>query len=173
MFRFLTILTCAFCIISTAAIAQPDLFSTNPKDDDVQPAIFPSLPPDIQDAIIAEAETIRNRCMTRSSMPIYHDCDCIGAKFLEERALDPEIHQNVIVDKLLLECPNIPGVAGEAYNGCKRTSGHLEYKTAEAFCHCVGNEAAKSFKAHPVDHLQGYQGYMISARGACTKKLGL
>ena len=172
MFRFLSLFTCLCILLSGAANAQYPI-PTPEKQEDSNVSIFEQLPPEIQADIIEEAEVVRVQCERRTGMSIYNDCECMAAEFLEERARDPLQLQNILMKKVAKACPNIPGVAGDAYQSCRSTTSNMEYHAAEKYCTCVGNKTAEFFEQTPTDRLSSMKNLNVRARVQCTQSLNL
>lgn len=168
------VLACVLVIstISTASFAQFSLFGEQ-AEEEAEISVFDTLPADIQEEIIEEAEKARSLCEQRSNMAVFHDCDCIAANFLEERARDPASNRTILVSKLTKQCPNVPGIAGKAYQDCKTVSGSMDFNVAEAFCTCVGNRTATAFSERPTDRLSGITSLTVGARTQCMQELNI
>lgn len=174
MYRFFVLLALSCVALSTISYAQYSLQSpAEAAKPDTEESIFDQLPPEIQMDIIEEAETVRIRCGRRTGMPTYHDCDCMAAEFLEERARDPLQTQSWLIKKVANMCPNVPAVAGQAYSDCRSTTSKMEYHLAEKYCTCVANTTAKFYEQSPTSKLSSMQNLVIGARRQCAQELNV
>jgi hypothetical protein len=107
---------------------------------------FAKLPVEIQAEIVNEAEMVSNECKSRAIFARYHDCDCIGAKFIDARVLDPETHFTLIGHNVAAQCPNAPAVAAYQYNRCITTTDVPERVEIQDFCKCYANEFGRLYE---------------------------
>lgn len=173
MFRFLSLIFCLFIIASGTAFAQFSVKSPSEQGLDEDVSIFDQLPPEIQQDIVDEAEVVRIQCGKRTGMNTYNDCECAAAKWLEARARDPMQLRSWLINKVMKECPNIPGIAGDAYDGCRSTTSRMEYHSAEKYCTCVGNRTAMLYEQSPPTKISGLQNLQVRARLQCQQELNI
>lgn len=104
---------------------------------------------DIPTEYLEEAEAFNTRCQTISAYATHRDCDCLAAKYLDER-----IKQGPLVDGSLLElnisksCMNKDAAAGYSYKTCMSQSVSFPSgQNPENYCECVANAYANIFAA--------------------------
>lgn len=174
MYRFFVFLALLCIALPASSYAQYSLQTpAEAAEEAEEESVFDQLPEDIQMDIIEEAETVRLRCGRRTGMETYHDCDCMAAEFLEERARDPLQTQSWLIKKVAKMCPNIPAVAGQAYSDCRSTTSKMEYHLAEKYCTCVANTTAKFYEQSPTTKLSSMQNLSIGARRQCAQELNI
>lgn len=110
----------------------------------------------------AEAQAVFQRCKSRSELRQRIDCECLGAKFLEQRIiLGPITKQQDIISSIEFQCKNVVEQVGLQYNYClqitkaKKTGG-MELKP---FCECVAKKWGELYEA-----AEGIISYRVKAR---------
>ncbi|HRQ61550.1 MAG TPA: hypothetical protein PLO23_08595 [Alphaproteobacteria bacterium] len=104
---------------------------------------------DIPEEAIEEAVQVSVDCKAEQMMAVYYDCDCYGMRFLEQRLIrGPLVGQDTVKQDIGTECPNLPAIAGSAYQACiGRGLGSFPKKQdPEEYCSCVGNAYAKLYE---------------------------
>lgn len=110
--------------------------------------IYQQLPLEDQERLIEETYQVEAYCNQKGLFSHLHDCQCVAAEFFEERIRQPELHLNIIslADNVADRCPNIPGVAGYAYNDCTSNFRNIIKSRLDDFCTCYANVYANVYK---------------------------
>ena len=130
--------------------------------------LFAQLPPNIQEEIIAEAQSMYDMCSTRGNYSNYNDCDCIAIEFINARVNEPDTPYGNLLTKVSPKCPNIPGMAGMAYKSCQTIISSGPKK--EAYCNCFANAVANRYAKTPVAHIAAYKIFTKESYSECDKK---
>lgn len=147
-----------------------------PKKDRYQPTpdlthVFASLPPDMQEELLAEMDNAHRICAGSVSYRIYHDCDCIAVKFLDRRLMKgPEFGFSNLMYEVSRECVNEVEIAGNEFQRCLMRMQQYGDKYKEkslAMCECVGNEYAKAYAAVPVTSMRYQMNLAVNAQLKC------
>jgi hypothetical protein len=85
MTRYLTMIGTVLLLLAAAAPAAQAQRSVSAKDVPDMQHVFESLPRDLQEELMAEAERAQQSCESHSLMAVYQDCECIKYKFLNKR----------------------------------------------------------------------------------------
>ncbi|MDH5722301.1 MAG: hypothetical protein OEY94_03145 [Alphaproteobacteria bacterium] len=120
---------------------------TNHDDDEISK---------LTDKELEEVESVLQECKGSYYMRTFLDCECIAAKFLDERKrLGPISHVNNIMARLRndKECKNSVDAAGKAYMTCMDDAMVPSITNAprKDFCECVAEEWVKQFEAYQGD----------------------
>lgn len=112
--------------------------------------IFATLPYEIQTMILDETKTVNSQCHHYDIYSQFHDCECLGSRYFEERVFSPEESRDTIVGRLSGECTSIPGVAGYGYDQCMSAMRFvLIPNRMEEYCTCFANQLAENYKMSP------------------------
>lgn len=103
---------------------------------------------EIPQEVIAEAEQIKGICQAHHRMSIYYECECWAMRFLEQRLVrGPDMDARIVMLDIQAECPNMPAIAGYAYQSC--ISQGIDFfpkdQDPEEYCGCIGNSYAKLY----------------------------
>jgi hypothetical protein len=139
--------------------------------------LFDSLPRDIQDEIMAEASTVEKDCEADMTYSFFHDCRCLGAKFIDERVNHPDTAKQTLTFRMRKDCVNEPGIAGYSYNFCMTQFSYM-MPPAEGFtdakrddyCKCYARTMAKRYAAAPNPTHSYINNMQITALNACLQK---
>lgn len=137
--------------------------------------IFQSLPPDIQDELLAEANQAQKNCAGHGLFSTYQDCECIKYRILNARlARGPDVSTSRLMNEVATECTNKPAIAGYQYQQCmERTSfGESGAPAAqvEKFCQCVANNVADSYARAPANSIRYQTRLVVNAQIACNNE---
>jgi hypothetical protein len=135
--------------------------------------VFEQLPPDMQQELMDEMETVRTECQQNSVISVYQDCDCRAVKFLDARlAAGPEPSTNQLAYQVSMECPNKPAIAGHEYKSCLQNFKHLindSPQDLEKFCKCTANSVAQEYALAPADSLMYQTRLTVAAYNKCYR----
>lgn len=101
---------------------------------------------------LAEMDKVYSLCSTSSFYSTYYDCKCQAVKFLDQRIkLGPDLPFESIMMNVNMQCTNVPGLAGYAYNLCTEKLSLLNYKDKDfaPFCECFANKFARTYAKRP------------------------
>lgn len=136
-------------------------------------AVFQSLPVEVQNMILTETQTVNNECHLYSTYAQFHDCECLGSVFFEERVLTPEETKDQIVARVSGECVSVPGLAGYGYDQCMSTMIYvLKDNRIEEYCKCFALEFAKGYEQSPYPDFDNVRAINGRAHPICIGKLG-
>lgn len=112
--------------------------------------IFMTLPYESQNQILDETYKVNAECNHYTIYSQFHNCECMGAEYFEERVFNPEISKDTLVGRISGECASIPGVAGYGYNQCLSSMRYILIKSrVEDYCTCFANKLAENYKISP------------------------
>lgn len=112
--------------------------------------IFPKLPYEIQNQILSETHEAHRQCNVYGTYAQFHDCDCVGSVFFDERVLDPESSKDAIIARIARHCVSLPGAAAYGYSQCHAGMRFvLVPQRAEDFCKCYALEFGKNYQRSP------------------------
>lgn len=173
----LLIAGCFLLLAAGSAHAQQPLPESSPPQEDNSDKwerareIFANLPDDIQQELEAEAQLAYQECTYQTNFSRYHDCECIGAYYLDERVLQgPEENKATILSTVQKECVNEAGVAGQNYSQCMMMNTQIMPTgglSMEEYCTCYANEMAKAYKENPKMDTRYLKGMMVEVSGRC------
>lgn len=108
---------------------------------------------ELTDKELAEVEQVFQDCKGSYYMRTFLDCECMAAKFLDERKrLGPLSSINNILAQLKndKECKNSVDAAGTAYLTCmdNATISRISDAPQKDFCECVAKEWVRQFEAY-------------------------
>lgn len=128
-------------------VEEPDAES---QSSFIRNEIYNKLPPEDQERMLEETAKVYEYCTRNGVYSSYFDCDCVAARFFDERLLYPG-KPNIIymADQVAKECPNIPGVAGYAYTECMGSHVANMKLGQKEFCECYANRYAEIYKEDP------------------------
>lgn len=134
--------------------------------------IFQSLPMESQDQILAESQKVFNECNHYKIYSQFHDCECLGSTYFEERVFTPEKSRDTIMGKIAGECTSEPGVAAYGHDKCLNSlSLALDSRHAEEFCKCYALTFAKHYKDNPYPDFQNLRALSSRTGSDCLKKV--
>ncbi len=112
--------------------------------------IFPKLPVNIQNHILSETYEAHRQCNVYGTYAQFHDCDCVGSVFFDERVLDPESSKDAIIARIAKHCVSLPGVAAYGYSQCHAGMRFvLVPQRADDYCKCYALEFGKNYQRSP------------------------
>jgi hypothetical protein len=137
---------------ANAASSAPE--GAAPQKEVIFNKLFDSLPRGIQDEIMNEATEVEQSCSKNNIYSYFHDCECLGTKFIEQRLNHPDEAKENLTHNIRLECVNPPGVAGYSYDYCFRQFAYLmpsSYgdKQKDQTCKCYARLMAKRYAESP------------------------
>jgi hypothetical protein len=139
--------------------------------------LFDSLPRDIQDQIMAEAASVEQQCEQDPMYPYYHDCQCLGTKFIDARLNNPDARQENLRFNIRTQCVNTPGIAGYNYNYCYNKASFMvpaaqkmNDKQRDEYCKCFARTTAKMYEDAPDPSYSHITQQQVAAFGACANK---
>lgn len=134
--------------------------------------IFWTLPKDVQDQILAETYDVHNQCKKYELYMKFHDCDCLGSRFFDERVFTPEATRDQISNKITSDCVSTASIAGYAYEECvSRSIRMLNVDKLDEFCTCYSNMYADEYKLSPYPDYTNLRQVGIRSNRACFKKV--
>lgn len=113
-------------------------------------AIFAKLPYEVQNQILDETNYVHRQCGMYETYAQFHDCECLGSIYFEERVIDPESSRDAIVGRISGYCVSLPGAAAFGYDQCLAgmrfvlVPGHVE-----EYCHCYALQFGKTYQQSP------------------------
>ncbi len=112
--------------------------------------IFPKLPGEIQNQILTETYEAHRQCNVYGTYAQFHDCDCVGSVFFDERVLDPESSKDAIIARIARHCVSLPGAAAYGYSQCHAGMRFvLVPQRADDYCKCYALEFGKNYQRSP------------------------
>ncbi len=130
--------------------------------------IFMTLPVDVQNLILEETYKVNADCHNYAIYSQFHDCECMGSAFFEERVFDPEISKDTLVGKISGECASIPGVAGYGFSQCLASMRFILVKQrVDDFCTCFANTLAENYKTNPEPDFANLRALSTRANRTC------
>lgn len=132
-------------------VAMPVAYAQNLAD---APPPIPALPEpevdlfEIPDAYIQEAKLYMKYCQVELKMRRHYNCECLAAKFLDERiTAGPEVSRAKIANNLTDQCQDASEAAAGQYTSCLG-NGLLLPPGIEpmVYCTCYANQFAKVFE---------------------------
>jgi len=130
--------------------------------------IFLTLPYDVQNLILEETYKVNAECHNYSIYSQFHDCECMGSHFFEERVFNPEASKDTLVGKISGECASIPGVAGYGFNQCLASMRFILVKQRiDDFCTCFANALAENYKINPEPDFANLRALSTRANRTC------
>lgn len=145
-----------------------------PKRQDGRSAeeVFATLPADIQKQILDEAEGVNRQCNQYNLYSQFHNCECLGTRYFEERVFNPEASKDTIVGEISGECASIAGVAGYGYDMCVTSMRKvLVQERLGAYCTCYANTLAEGYKQNPYPDFDNLRGLGQKANSVCIRKV--
>lgn len=165
---FSCLLLWLFMTLPTALPAQAqDMIPTEQEKQPLSAAeIFEQLPPEIQEELKAEADTVFRQCEQRTYYARLHDCGCIAISFLDQRILQgPNATNFNLWQEIGPECINVAGMAGDSYESC--TKRFFNQEKYNEFCECYANTMADKYKKSPIDNSYHLSNLSASAYTEC------
>jgi len=135
----------------------------------VENPIFKALPPDIQEEILDEVQSVHDKCMGKGLYSKLHSCKCIASLFMDKRLEEPDKPSEFIVSEVTNSCPNKEETAGYGYTNCIDLNQHSNIKNIDRYCSCVGNELARIYALRPKASYQYITSLSASAYSACSE----
>lgn len=113
-------------------------------------ALFAKLPVNIQNQILDETHYVHRQCGIYQTYAQFHDCDCIGSIYFEERVLDPESSRDAIVGRISGYCVSLPGAAAFGYGQCASAMRYMLVPSrADEYCKCYAVQFGKNYQRNP------------------------
>lgn len=132
--------------------------------------VFHKLPADIQDRILAETYEAHHKCTIYETYAQFHDCDCVGSVFFDERVLDPESSKDVILSNVARHCVFVPGVAAYGYSQCHAGMRFvLVPQRADDYCKCYAEEFGKNYQRSPYPDFDNIRAIGKLANNHCIR----
>ena len=130
--------------------------------------IFQSLPKDMQEELLAEAERYYNTCLNSGTYASYHDCRCLGGKYLDKRLeLGPKADEYTVSSKIESECVDKVSIAGFSYEKCTRMFVYAHLSNLKQFCACFANKVAEMYAKDPGPNLDYMSELELQASREC------
>jgi hypothetical protein len=163
--RFFRVIVLAGLVLALGMLMAAQAFAQKPPAKRGFTRVFPNmqhvfvtLPRDMQDELMAEAERAQAICEMNPIFASFQDCECIKYKFLDARlATGPDDSTHNLLEEVSRECPNKPGIAGHQYKQCMETMPYVSVATkeeADEFCGCVGNKVAEAYARAPANSMR-------------------
>ncbi|MCM2343102.1 MAG: hypothetical protein NDJ24_00915 [Alphaproteobacteria bacterium] len=134
--------------------------------------IFQTLPVDSQNQILDESQKVFNECHHYKLYSQFHDCECLGSTYFEERVFSPEKSRDAIMGKIAGECTSEPGVAAYGHDQCLNSlSLILDSRHMDEFCKCYALTFAKNYKDSPYPDFQNLRAIGSRTNTACLKQV--
>lgn len=112
--------------------------------------IFVTLPYEVQNLILNETYKVNADCNHYDIYSQFHDCECLGARYFEERVFTPESNKDTIVGHISGECTSVPGVAGYGYDQCISAMRYMLVPARiDDYCTCFANKFAENYQLNP------------------------
>jgi len=162
--------------IAEATAMPPPAAADSGSGNYLNDPLFNALHPDIQDEIIAEAESIYNDCSRKLTYSYYHDCGCLAGRFVEERLKQgPDQHTYSLRSTISRDCANQPGIAGHSFNLCMNSLGllspssrNLREPELEEHCTCFARTMATRYARAPNPHYKYIARLRTQSMQACA-----
>ena len=131
----------------------------------------PKVPPDeIPEILLMEMDTIVRNCRANYTYNNFHDCECLGVKFVDARLKsDPEVSKETIFTQIGNECPSEERIAGFVYNGCMAFMESVRPDDFKEYCECTANAMALSYTRRPILNV----GYIDNLRRGAYYSCGI
>lgn len=148
--RFFLILIVALTIVAPFSYAQNLAEQPMP----IQNLALPEEPDadlfEIPDAYFREARLYMKYCEVELKMRRHYDCECLAAKFLDERiTVGPDVPRARIAETLTDQCQDASEAASGQYTSCLGNSLLLPSGIDPmVYCTCYANEFAKIFEVN-------------------------
>lgn len=162
--------------------AQPGQSTISPRhepwqkqDDRAQRAqqaqeIFPRLPYEVQNQILSETHEAHRQCNVYGTYAQFHDCDCVGSVYFDERVLDPESSKDAIIARIARYCVSMPGAAAYGYSQCHAGMRFvLVPQRAEDYCKCYAVEFGKNYERSPYPDFDNIRALGKRANSHCIR----
>lgn len=134
--------------------------------------IFLTLPYDIQSLILDETYSVNAECHQYSTYAQFHDCECLGSRYFEERVFNPEDNKDSIVGRISGECASIGGVAGYGYDQCLSGMRYvLVAARTEDYCTCFANKLAENYVQSPSPDYDNLRALSSRTNTYCLQKV--
>ena len=143
-------------------------------DDDVDPTrnpIFLSLSTELQGQIIDESQSFYGDCQARTSYAVMHNCSCLSIHYMNQRIKHPDRSRAKIGDDIMLDCVDVPAVAGYSYNKCVNLYSSSYANMIKPLCECYASNFARSYADHPDTTSQYEIDLGVKTIMACRRKL--
>lgn len=112
--------------------------------------VFAKLPYEVQNQILDETQEAHRQCNVYGTYAQFHDCDCVGSVYFDERVLDPESSKDAIIARIARHCVSLPGASAYGYSQCHAGMRFvLVPQRAEDFCKCYAIEFGKNYQRSP------------------------
>lgn len=134
--------------------------------------IFKTLPVESQNQILDESQKVFNECHHYKLYSQFHDCECLGSTYFEERVFNPENSRDTIMGKIAGECTSEPGVAAYGHDKCMNSlSLILDSRHMDEFCKCYALTFAKHYKDNPDPDFRSLRAISSRTNTDCLKQV--
>lgn len=134
------------------------------KDTAHPPSIDPK---DIPQVLMDEMKEVETNCKNNFFFSSFHDCRCIGVKFLDARLkTDPNTPKERVLESVAVQCTDEASIAGFVYKSCSDYMKNTR-KDYVQFCKCSANNVATTYAKTPVMNLRYIEGLRRNAFIAC------
>lgn len=134
--------------------------------------VFATLPVEVQSQILDETNSVHNQCTQYKIYSQFHNCECLGSRYFEERVFSPDKSKDTLVAELAGECTSVPGVAGYGFDQCIAAMKYIVHQThMSAFCNCFANTLAENYKDAPYPDFENLRGLTSKSNATCLKKV--
>lgn len=105
---------------------------------------------EVPEIVLRDMDQVVKNCRANYIYSRFHDCECIGVKFLDARlANDPTRGRDAIFNSVANECPNELEIAGFIYTSCSDFMRNRRPDSFESFCTCAANAVATRYTRAP------------------------
>lgn len=105
---------------------------------------------EVPEIVLRDMDQVVKNCRMNYFYSRFHDCECIGVKFLDARlAGDPSRSRDAIFNSVANQCPNELEIAGFIYTSCVDFMRNRRPDTFESFCTCTANAVATRYTRAP------------------------
>lgn len=105
---------------------------------------------EVPEIVLRDMDQVVRNCRANYIYSRFHDCECIGVKFLDARlAGDPGRSRDAIFQSVSNECPDELEIAGFIYTSCSDFMRTRRPDDFESFCTCAANAVATRYTRAP------------------------
>lgn len=134
--------------------------------------IFAKLPYETQSQILDETYDVHRQCNVYQTYAQFHDCDCIGSVYFEERVFDPESSRDAIVGRVSSACVSLPGAAAFGYDQCVAGMRYvLVPARADDFCKCFALQFGKNYQQSPYPNFDNIRALSKRTNDYCIRSV--
>ncbi len=140
---FLALFLLAALLLSAGPVAAQTLKTAPQETAEDNP--FDEIP----DEYFDEADAFIKYCDGRVDLNQYHNCECLGYEYIEERIKNPKADRSAIILSISNKCIDATGAAGAAYQSCIGNAPMLPaHIKPEDYCQCFASTYAKLFERY-------------------------